>query len=674
MNKNNKYNIDEITVIVPCYNVEQYVERCIKSLLNQTYNKIKIILVDDYSTDNTRDIIKKYEKKYSNISAIYNKQNKHIGYSRNVAIQKVKTKYIAFIDSDDWVEPNFFQVLYDAITEQDADIAICDIYLKHDNPAADFRVEMYDSKPNRFGLINTGLAASSSNKLFKTSVLKSFKYPEGIINEDVPVVLAIMYKYKTVYTDKVYYNYYQRPGSTQNSKITSKRFDIFKSVELLKQNIGNKVNKKIWDAIVWHQIIQLFLRVLPRAKGIMHRKKLIKEFFKLDKQYATNIMNNHHLLNLEQLNLSNKIYVGSLRLSSKYRLFTLTSILMGSFYVYQKHKHQLVIIKRAIHAPIVLIKNPKKFFKKLGNMVFRKYVIKKDITIDDLIIEAKHQASLTSNKPVSAVIPNYNYEKFLIQRVFSILYQTEKVGEIIILDDNSTDDSVNIAKEIKKSIGKYVPIRLINNKQNQGTFRQWQKGFSEAKYDYIWIAEADDYCSDKFLRSTLKPLNENNKVIISYVDTGFVNEYGLFLDSVKVHIDYQESGHWDKDYVNNGIDEIKTYSYLNNTIANVSSVVFRKIPNIDYEELFSYSRNYKQAGDWVFYVNYMMHGDIAYIDKTYNYYRLHGSNVSSTTKAKDHLSEIFKVYDMLNSKLKLSSTHKEAQKKRIKFLKKAWNI
>jgi hypothetical protein len=231
-----------------------------------------------------------------------------------------------------------------------------------------------------------------------------------------------------------------------------------------------------------------------------------------------------------------------------------------------------------------------------------------------------------------------------------------------------------LARTIQKSIGEFVPTRLINNSINLGTFKQWEKGFIEANYEYVWIAEADDYCSHMFLNKTLKSLNSKRDVVMSYVDTGLIDENGLFLDSLKLHIDYQSSGHWNGDYINKGIDEIKQYSYLNNTIANVSSVVFRKKIGIDYPALFSQSRNYKQAGDWVFYLNYMQLGDIAYVDKTINYYRLHGNNVSSSTKAEDHLLEIRSVYDKINNSLKLTGAHKLSQKKRIKFLKKAWNL
>ncbi len=662
---------EKITIIVPCYNVQYYLARCMDSLLNQTYQDIEITMVEDCSTDDTKRIVQEYEKKHKNVKAIYNKKNGGLGHARNVALRKTKTKYVAFMDSDDWAEPDYIEELYKAIIKNNADLAICDIYVKSDDPSTSFREKMYDTQPDKFGLINVGLAASSCNKLFKTDVFKGLEYPEDIINEDVPVTLVAMYNYKTCYTSKTYYNYYQRAGSIQNGQIKRKRLDILKAVSLLRENIGSDIDSSIWDAIVWHQAIQLLLGVFPKASGFKYRRDLIKEYYHQAKELNIDIVHNSQLQEFIARSVRNRVYMGSLIITFRLKLFLLTSLIMTTFKYYQVAKHRFTRPKNIV---LLLVRDPKTFLAKLKAKVIRKYVIKEDVTIEDLLVVAKRQSQIQSDNPVSVVIPNYNYEKFLLQRLYSILYQTEKVGEVLVLDDNSTDGSVKMARKIKKSIGEYVPIRLINNTQNQGTFRQWEKGFAEARYDYIWIAEADDYSDSRFLESALKPLNNDENVVLSYVNTGFIDVNGLYLSSVKVHIDYQKSGHWDKSYVNSGVDEIKNYSYLNNTIANVSSVVFRRQEGINYTELFSDARGYKQAGDWVLYVNYILYGDIAYTDKIANYYRMHGNNVSSTTKAQDHITEIRRIYDMLNTRLNLSEEHRQAQEKRIEFLKEAWNI
>jgi glycosyltransferase involved in cell wall biosynthesis len=663
-----------ITIVVTCYNVEEYVVKCFDSILRQTYTNIEIIAVDDHSSDDTKKIIQRYEKKYKNFKAIYNKRNRGQGYSRNIGIAATNTKYISFVDSDDWIEINFIEELYKSLISAKADIALCDIYVKHDNPSANHRVVMYDAKPNKFGFINTGLAASSCNKLYKTEIFKGLNYPENLANDDIQVVLAIMYKYNVTYTDKTYYNYYQRIGSTQNGHVSKKRLDVFKSLEFLKYNIGAKIDSKTWDAIIWHQVIVVLLIVIPRAKGLKNRRELIKEFHRLANDHGINLAGNQGFANYTKQNRLNYIYGNIVVYLVVHRLYLLASLSMKLFNMYLQHTNKIKFAIKVLRLPITFAKDPIGLINRVRSIILRKNVIKTKTTIRSLISEAKKQQKLRDSDLVSVVIPNYNYKNFLIERVYSILFQTKKIGEIIILDDKSTDQSIELAEEIKRNIDKYVPVRLINNKTNQGTFNQWKKGFYEAKYDYVWIAEADDFSHKDFLNHAVNPLINNHNVVLSYVDTGFIDEKGIFIESARRHIDYQKSGHWNSSYISNGLDEIHNYSFLNNTIANVSSVVFRKLNSIDYEMIFKDSCSYKQAGDWVFYLNYMQAGDISYVNKTYNYYRFHGNNVSANTKAKIHLDEILRIYNMLDDRLKLTKKQKQMQQKRIKYLKKAWKI
>ena len=160
--------------------------------------------------------------------------------------------------------------------------------------------------------------------------------------------------------------------------------------------------------------------------------------------------------------------------------------------------------------------------------------------------------------------------------------------------------------------------------------------------------------------------------MISYSDTAFIDIDGrVRVKSIKSEIDIQKTGHWDTDYINDGKDEISMYSYLNNTIANVSSCL---IKNGNYEEFFNKSIEYKQAGDWIFYVNVMSLGKVSYKNKALNYYRVHGNNVSSVTKKEKHLNEILSIYDFINNHFEIEENRKKKQKERIGFLKDVWRI
>lgn len=657
-----------ISIIVPCYNVENYLVRCLDSLLSQTYENIEVIMVEDCSTDNTREIVRSYAKKYDNFKAIYNKKNGGLGNARNVGIDSAKTEYIAFLDSDDWFPDSYLEDMLNTLISNKADISICDIYLRFDDSSKDQRVKSFDLKPDKIGLINTSMAASSCNKLFKRELFEDLRYPPDIVNEDIPIILYLMIKHKVTYSKVSYFNYYQRTGSIQNSKITNKRFDIFKAVSLLKDNLNGQVDQDVWQAVVWHQILAIFIYVLPKAKGVFHRRNLVKEFHNLTIEHGVDIINNMGLENFKSTRKINRFYGEYAIKWLLRRRYLSVSILMALYYVY--------VNNRLIKIFMFGVNHPKQLLKKIiSKFISKRKVIRKNITMDDLVDVAKKQKIMrSSDTGVSVVIPNYNYEKFLLQRVYSVLAQTNKVDEILVLDDCSSDNSIDLAEKIKVEIDQYVPIRLINNEVNRGTFHQWEKGFSESKGKYIWLAEADDYSDKNFLKYALRPFRSGNNIVISYVNTGYIDKDGLLLGNVRQDIDYQNSGHWDRDYVNNGLDEVRQYSYLNNTISNVSSVVFYKKDDIDYKKMFKDARNYKQAGDWILYVNYMMHGDVAYTNKVLNYYRLHGNNVSATTRAGDHIGEIQEVYKLFTKELDLSRKHQERMKARIEFLKKAWKM
>jgi glycosyltransferase involved in cell wall biosynthesis len=306
--------------------------------------------------------------------------------------------------------------------------------------------------------------------------------------------------------------------------------------------------------------------------------------------------------------------------------------------------------------------------------MFIKPVVKKGITFNDLIECAKKQKNMNDNNiKISVVVPNYNYEKFLVQRIYSILDQKVKIHELIILDDCSKDNSRDLIDIIYNKISKYINIKKVYNDSNSGSaFKQWEKGFNIATGDYVWMAEADDYCDKDLLKSIIKPLYKDSNIVISYSDTAFIDINGkIIIRTIKPEIDIMKTGHWDKSYINSGKDEIKNYTYLNCTIANVSSTLIKKE---NYDEFFKMSGEYKQAGDWLFYANVINKGKIAYYNKPLNYYRVHGNNVSSVMKKQAHIDEIKKIHKYFDKKFNLDKKQKNEIEKRYDFLNKAWNL
>lgn len=221
----------------------------------------------------------------------------------------------------------------------------------------------------------------------------------------------------------------------------------------------------------------------------------------------------------------------------------------------------------------------------------------------------------------SVIIPNYNHAAFLKQRIESVLDQTYKNFEIIILDDCSTDESRDI-------IESYRSVKAISkiefNAQNSGsTFKQWQKGISLAKGDYIWIAESDDFCTPVFLERIVSFMAGSKPCPgIVYTQTIDVNEKD---EELLNRIDYTkefEPNIWMSDFVMEGKEFIANYLKVKNVIPNASAVVFRK--DLVKTEYFDHALlNMKMAGDWLFWIKLAQFTHIGFIAETLNYFRNH---------------------------------------------------
>ena len=309
-----------ISIIIPCYNTEQYIEKCLDSILKQNLEKFEIILIDDCSTDKTVSIINRYMKKCPYIKLIKNKENRGAGYNRNVALKEAKYDLISFIDSDDYLEENFYEELYKAITKEKADVAVCDIFIKFDSSfenQADVRAVECEGKATKENILNQGHAASPCNKLFRKELLEKFPFPTGIMNEDVATVLAVIINAKKIaYTGDTYYNYIQRQKSTQNDTLGFKRFDIFKAIDILESRI-NKVKgyKKYFDIIIYQQVIMFYLYIPPKEDKFIKRYKFLKELYKKSAKYK--IRQNHYFWNFLEMQGTKHKYYYKLYLKAK---------------------------------------------------------------------------------------------------------------------------------------------------------------------------------------------------------------------------------------------------------------------------------------------------------------------------------------------------------------------
>ncbi len=248
-------------------------------------------------------------------------------------------------------------------------------------------------------------------------------------------------------------------------------------------------------------------------------------------------------------------------------------------------------------------------------------------------------------KKISVIIPNYNYADYLEKRLSSVLNQTYPIYEIIILDDNSKDNSVEIIERFVQNHPE-MKFKVIKNKENKGVFSQWLTGVEKAKGDYFWIAEADDLAKPNFLETVIKGFNDE-KTILSYCETERINEKGrVIADNSKDFSDIFRTGLYDSDFVMDGETFIRTQLSVLNVILNVSSVLWKKG---DYKDIFTVAKEYKVAGDWYIYANVLKNGKVAYFHESLNCQRKHEMSASTVVKRDIEFDEITKIQGMINS-------------------------
>lgn len=230
---------DLISVIVPVYKVEPYLDACVKSIVQQTYKNLEIILIDDGSPDNCPAMCDAWAQKDTRIKVIH-KKNGGQGEARNFGIQAASGEYIGFVDSDDKLHHELYERLHSLLTQSGADAAQCGMR-KFTDPAQE--VFPTDDTVIKTTVLAPGAAvalllhdkeitSTCPNTLLKNSLAKKVLFDTGMINEDVMWIYRVLKNAaKTVITNEPLYYYLQRDGSTMNSAYTEKRFDALYALE-----------------------------------------------------------------------------------------------------------------------------------------------------------------------------------------------------------------------------------------------------------------------------------------------------------------------------------------------------------------------------------------------------------------------------------------------------------
>ena len=250
----------KLSAIVPVYNIDDYLQRCLESLVHQTLDSYEIIIVNDGSTDKSLEICEDYKKRYPDLIIIYSKENGGLSDARNYGIAKANGDFLAFIDGDDWIDHNMFADMYDKALETNADIVACDIdYIYDDNriefsSGGDFDIIKVKEHPE----IALDINNSACNKIYRKALFNKIKFPVGLWYEDMGSVPKLILLAKIIAKiDQTYYKYLQRTGSithTANAKI----FDIYICIDDINQFMLSHVEKR-HQSMLKEKIKQLYI-------------------------------------------------------------------------------------------------------------------------------------------------------------------------------------------------------------------------------------------------------------------------------------------------------------------------------------------------------------------------------------------------------------------------------
>ena len=291
---------DMISVVVPIYNVEKYIRKCIDSIKKQTYRNIEIILVDDGSPDKCGEICDEYAESDKRIKVIH-KRNGGLSDARNVGIDIAKGKYITFVDSDDYVEEDYVMYLYSLIKKYNTEMSICSYYVEdYKNKRIDLGAKYQEKALEKIECISrmlceNGFAVSAWAKMYNLELFQDIRYPVGKLCEDNGTTYKLIEQCDLIaYGNESKYIYIKREDSIMNSKFSKKKLDLIELTDKMAEDLYPKF-PELQDVVIKRKIQSRFsiIRQILFSEydeaNIKIAKDLRKEIVKgYGKQFFTN--------------------------------------------------------------------------------------------------------------------------------------------------------------------------------------------------------------------------------------------------------------------------------------------------------------------------------------------------------------------------------------------------
>ncbi|MBE5962332.1 MAG: glycosyltransferase [Lachnospiraceae bacterium] len=280
---------DLISVVVPIYNVEKYLKKCIDSLIAQTYKNLQIILVDDGSPDRCGEICDAYAKQDKRITVLH-KKNGGLSDARNAGIELCKGKYVTFVDSDDYLSEECILYLYKTLVENNADLSICGFkYITESGKIinklnSEEVTKVMNQEEALYELCNNILFPNSAwAKLYKIEDFNDIRYPVGRLFEDIPTTYKLFFKTKKIaFGNKQLYYYLYREASISKQQFNPKRLDAIEFIEEMCSDISRKYprlksisNKRMLEEYIYAytSLVLSNIKYKENIKNIFHKIK-----------------------------------------------------------------------------------------------------------------------------------------------------------------------------------------------------------------------------------------------------------------------------------------------------------------------------------------------------------------------------------------------------------------
>lgn len=289
---------DLLSIIIPCYNSSEFIDKCLQSVISSSYCNLEIIIIDDFSNDNTVEIVKEFQKNDKRISLYVNESNRGPGFCREKGVKNSSGKYITFVDADDTIDSNMYLVMIERMNKNKFDIIECGYNRIDIHGNVIRKVEMreeilYDKKCIDHYIKQINSTNYLWNKIFNKNLFNNIKYPNLFAGEDACILTQLYTRSrKTSTINEILYNYRINPNSLCGESFSEKKFDSLKAGEFMyKYNKDNNEDLSIFSAY-YICVYSMKLYYWLEKSEYRHNKKLKKAILEYFDNYYKIISNN----------------------------------------------------------------------------------------------------------------------------------------------------------------------------------------------------------------------------------------------------------------------------------------------------------------------------------------------------------------------------------------------